>query len=557
MRSVRNKETLIMRRLTTALALTLAAAGTAGGDTFEPAAIAPEMGVETLTQEVARDRLDRDLFSNPYSSVVIANIDVYDRFPYLESRYFQIVSDPGWNRLLMGETDKGLFAYDGAGTPFGPLSGPHGLALGPDGRVYVCDTGNNRILVLTAQSEFDRITLTPVDAVTGLRRPYDVAYSDGGTPETPGDDRLYVAESGANRVASYAVTDRGYRFLDAIGELGSGAGRFAGPMAVAVGHNGGVNTNDVYVADAHNRRIVHLRDGAEGLTWEGAQGHTMNLVTSLDTDHWGSVYVTGPDRGVAKYTAALEPLDTLDLAGARPRTFHVVFANVHDHVRGVTERAGLAQAVVVEGWSPRTGLARVDLGVGIKDLAVRTEGGVSASFLLTDRARVTAEIVDRGTGTVMARRQETLDPGRSTVAFAPEDYVHSLGGGSYGVRLAASSGYAGGAASQVAEAAFPGGSGYAYLTRPLLLGNSPNPFHAATEIRFVVPDGPARPAVIRIFDIQGRVVRALFAADVGPGLMTVGWDGRDDGGRDRSTGIYFYRVTIGDVHLVSKMMLIR
>lgn len=546
-----------MRRLTTALALVLAAAGTASGDTFEPTAIAPDMGVQTLTREVAENRLDRELFSNPYSSVVIANIDVYDRFPYLESRYFQIVSDPGWNRLLMGETDKGLFAYDGAGTAFGPLNEPRGLALGPDGRVYVCDTGNNRVLVLTADSEFDRINLTPVDAVTGLKRPYDVAYSDGGTPETPGDDRLYVAESGANRVASYAVTDRGIRFLDAIGELGSGPGRFAGPMAVTVGHRGGANTNDVYVADAHNRRLVHLRDGADGLAWESARNHAMNVVTSLDTDHWGSVYAAGPDHGVAKYTAALEPLDTLDLDGARPRTFHVVFASVHDHARGTTERAGLAQAVVVEGWSPSTGLARVDLGVGIKDLEVGTEDAVSASFLLTDHARVTAEIVDPGSGTVMARREATLDPGRNTVAFAPEDYTHPLGDGSYVVRLAAASGYEGSVSTQVAEAGFSGGGGYAYLTRPLLLGNMPNPFHAATEIRFVVPDGPARPVTIRVFDLQGRVVRSLFQADVGPGLMTVGWDGRDDGGRAQSTGIYFYRVTVGDVRLVSKMMLIR
>jgi hypothetical protein len=540
-----------------ALALTLGMAGPARGDTFEPAAIAPEMGVETLTREVARDRLDRDLFRNPYSSVVIANIDVYDRFPFLESHYFQVVSDPGWNRLLMGEAGKGVFSYDGLNTRFGPLSEPRGLALGPDGTVYVCDTGNNRILVLTSTSEFDRLELTPVEAITGLRRPYGVAYSDAGTPADGRDDRIYVAETGRNRVAGYAVTDGGHRFLGAVGELGSGAGHFAGPMAVAVGRSEGVNTNDVYVADAHNRRIVHLRDSADGVTWVDARDHDFNVVTSLDTDHWGSVYVTAPDRGVAKFTPALQPLDELDLAGARPRNFHVVFATVHDHTRGTQQRAGQAQAVVVEDWSANTGLGRIDLGVGIKDLEVESTDAVTASFLLTDHARVTARIVEPGTGAVVARREETLEAGRNTVSFAPDDFSGPLGDGSYLVRLQAASGYEGSASTQVAEAAFSGKGGFSYLTRPLLLGNTPNPFRSSTEIRFVVPEGPPRAATIRIFDLQGRVVRTLLQADIGPGLVTAGWDGRDDGGRPQSTGIYFYRVTVGAAQLVSKMMLIR
>ena len=92
------------RSITITLALVMGAAGVSRGSTFEPAAIAPEAGVETFHRGVAVEKLDRELFSNPYASVVIANVDVYDTFPYLEARTFQVVSDPSWNRLLFGET---------------------------------------------------------------------------------------------------------------------------------------------------------------------------------------------------------------------------------------------------------------------------------------------------------------------------------------------------------------------------------------------------------------------------------------------------------------------
>jgi hypothetical protein len=56
-------------------------------------------------------------------------VDVYDAFPYVETRTYAIVSDPAWNRLVFGEAGKTLRAYDGAGTTLGKLSQPRGLAV--------------------------------------------------------------------------------------------------------------------------------------------------------------------------------------------------------------------------------------------------------------------------------------------------------------------------------------------------------------------------------------------------------------------------------------------
>ena len=254
-----------MRRTAQVIAMALVIASNATADTFVPKPYLAEAGVEKLTRDVTNRMMGRDLFGTPYATVVVGNVDIYDGFPYLESRHFQIVSDPDWNRLLLGEAEQGLAAFDGKTSSVGELKEPRGLAVDDQGRVYVADTGNDRVLVFRTVTEYDRIGLEPVQVIEGLAAPYDVAISDGGTPFEADDDRLYVANSGANEVRRYTSSDNGWQAAGAIGGLGSGPGRFAGPMALTVGRNDGANTVDVYVSDAHNGRLVQLRDDGDGL----------------------------------------------------------------------------------------------------------------------------------------------------------------------------------------------------------------------------------------------------------------------------------------------------
>ncbi len=75
-------------------------------------------------------------------------------------------------------------------------------------------------------------------------------------------------------------------------------------------------------------------------------------------------------------------------------------------------------------------------------------------------------------------------------------------------------------------------------SRTALHPNAPNPFRAATSIRFDLPrDGRA---ALRISDLSGRLVRTLVEGDLGAGVRTVHWDGRDAGGLSVSSGVYFY-----------------
>ena len=102
-----------MNRYAITITLLLCLVGAANGATFVPRPYLDEGGVETLNSEVTNRILDRDLFGTPWATVVIGNVDIYEGFPYLESRHFQVVSDPDWNRLLMGQVERGLSAFDG------------------------------------------------------------------------------------------------------------------------------------------------------------------------------------------------------------------------------------------------------------------------------------------------------------------------------------------------------------------------------------------------------------------------------------------------------------
>jgi hypothetical protein len=88
-----------------------------------------------------------------------------------------------------------------------------------------------------------------------------------------------------------------------------------------------------------------------------------------------------------------------------------------------------------------------------------------------------------------------------------------------------------------------------------LLPNAPNPFAAATTIRYVMP--AARAAKLQVFDISGRLVRTLVDGAAPAGANVVRWDGRDGGGEVLSSGVYFFRLDDGDRTVTRKAVLLR
>ena len=85
--------------------------------------------------------------------------------------------------------------------------------------------------------------------------------------------------------------------------------------------------------------------------------------------------------------------------------------------------------------------------------------------------------------------------------------------------------------------------------------NYPNPFNPSTKIRFDIPDQSF--VRLAVYDILGRQVRLLVERDHDPGFYEVLWDGRDEYGREMSSGVYFYQIHAGAFHKNAKMIVVK
>jgi immune inhibitor A len=111
--------------------------------------------------------------------------------------------------------------------------------------------------------------------------------------------------------------------------------------------------------------------------------------------------------------------------------------------------------------------------------------------------------------------------------------------------------------------------------------NYPNPFNPTTTIHFTVHSPPSAVrspshttqdravdgsqfmvhspihTTLKIYNILGEMVKTLVDDFKYDGSYTVVWDGRDEKGDEVSSGIYFYRLKVGDYSEAKKMVLLK
>jgi len=88
-----------------------------------------------------------------------------------------------------------------------------------------------------------------------------------------------------------------------------------------------------------------------------------------------------------------------------------------------------------------------------------------------------------------------------------------------------------------------------------VLQNYPNPFNPSTKLRFSTAQRGK--IIIKIYDLQGRLVRNLYTAHNQPGYYSLTWDGCNDFGNRVTSGVYFARFQFGGQFRTIKMQLIR
>ncbi len=214
-------------------------------------------------------------------------------------------------------TGEAGFAGDGRSASQARLRAPRGLAVGPDGSLFVADTGNHRIRVIDRAGVIRTVAGVGEAGFAGdgssamaamLSEPAGLAVGADGT--------VFIADSGNHRIRRVAAgrieTIAGLGLLGYGGDGGpAGRALLRFPKGVALDGAG-----NLYVADTGNNRVRRIAPdgriatlmgtGQRGRTGDGgpAANATLSIPRGVAAGLAGEVYVTDTGNNVLRRVGA-------------------------------------------------------------------------------------------------------------------------------------------------------------------------------------------------------------------------------------------------------------
>ena len=96
---------------------------------------------------------------------------------------------------------------------------------------------------------------------------------------------------------------------------------------------------------------------------------------------------------------------------------------------------------------------------------------------------------------------------------------------------------------------------YEIPTSYRLLNNYPNPFNPSTTIAFEIPQPEL--VSLKIYSMSGELVKSFSEEYLPGGHFEKVWNGKNEFGRDVSSGVYIYRLKAGKFERSARMMLLK
>jgi DNA-binding beta-propeller fold protein YncE len=182
-----------------------------------------------------------------------------------------------------------------------------GIAVAPDGTIYVADPGLHQVRKLspTGQELAAWKSCDCVGQPGWMVAPVSIAIDGTG-------NNVYVLDQSADTVTRYSPDGK---IQKVFGSQGTGPGQFDVPKAIALDRAG-----NVYVADWGNHRIQKFSPDGAALGQFGTEGNgpgQIHLPSGIAVDRDGNMYVSDSDNWrMIKFAADGTPVDQYPPCGA-------------------------------------------------------------------------------------------------------------------------------------------------------------------------------------------------------------------------------------------------